>query len=84
MAALTGTDPASVLREHGGKGFGAFKEILSEAMVAHLAPIAAETRRLVADPGHVDGILRTGARRASAIAEPIVDEAERLVGLLGR
>jgi tryptophanyl-tRNA synthetase len=84
LAALTGTDPASVLREHGGKGFGAFKEILSEAMVAHLAPIAAETRRLVADPGHVDGILRTGARRASAIAEPIVDEAERLVGLLGR
>ncbi len=82
FAALTGTDHAGVLREHGGKGFGAFKGDLAELLVAHLAPIAAETRRLLADPGHVDAQLRGGADRARAIAEPIVAEAERLVGFL--
>ena len=81
-AALTDTDHAGVLREHGGQGFSAFKEDLAGLLVAHLAPIAAETRRLLADPGHVDGLLRSGAERARAIAEPIVAEAERLVGFL--
>ena len=82
MAALQGTDAAAILREHGGKGFGVFKEALAEVVVAHLTPIATETRRLLADPGHVDSILRDGARRAAAIADPIVTEAERLVGFL--
>jgi tryptophanyl-tRNA synthetase len=81
-AALADTDLDGVLREHGGKGFGAFKEALSELLVAKLSPIAAETRRLLADPGSVDAVLRDGARRAAALADPIVAEAERLVGFL--
>ena len=81
-AALSGSDLAGVLREHGGKGFGVFKGELAALLVEHLAPIAAETRRLLADPGHVDGLLRAGAGRAREIAEPIVAEAERLVGFL--
>jgi len=81
-AALADTDLDGVLREHGGKGFGAFKEALSELVVAKLSPIATETRRLLADPAAVDAVLRDGARRAAAIADPIVAEAERLVGFL--
>ncbi len=46
------------------------------------APIAAETRRLLADPAALDAILRDGADARAAIADPIVDEAERLVGFL--
>ena len=82
MAALLDQDAAAVLRQHGGKGFGAFREALAETVVAKLAPIAAETRRLLADPGSVDRVLRDGANRAAALAEPIVAEAERLVGFL--
>jgi len=59
-----------------------FKDALAEVVVDKLAPIAAETRRLLADPGAVDAVLRDGAARASAIADPIVAEAERLVGFL--
>jgi tryptophanyl-tRNA synthetase len=81
-AALADTDHAGVLREHGGKGFGAFKEALAALTVDKLAPIAAETRRLLADPVGIDHTLAEGARRAAAIADPIVDQAERLVGLL--
>ncbi len=81
-AALTDTDAAGVLRDFGGRGFGDYKRALTEVLVDKLAPIAAETTRLLADPGHVEGVLRAGARRAAAIADPIVAEAERLVGLL--
>ena len=82
MAALLDSDAGSVLREYGGRGFGDFKAALADVVVAHLSPIAEETRRLVADPGHVDAILRKGAARAAMIADPIVAEAERLVGFL--
>lgn len=82
MAALTDSSAADVLRQHGGQGFGPFKDALAEVVVAKLGPIADETRRLVADPGHIDTILRTGAAQAAAIADPIVAEAERLVGFL--
>jgi tryptophanyl-tRNA synthetase len=74
--------PAAVLREHGGKGFGAFKEVLTALLVDKLTPIAAETTRLLADPGMIDAVLRDGARRAAAIADPIVAKAEDLVGFL--
>jgi len=82
MAALLNSDSAAVLANHGGQGFGVFKDALAEMIVSQLAPIAGETRRLLADPGAVDAILRDGARRASAHADPIVREAERLVGFL--
>jgi tryptophanyl-tRNA synthetase len=81
-AALADTDHAGVLRDHGGRGFGPFKEALAELVVAKLAPIAGEMRRLLADPAAVDAVLRDGAERAAAIADPIVAEAERLVGFL--
>jgi tryptophanyl-tRNA synthetase len=81
-AALTDSDHEAVLHEHGGRGFGAFKEALAALVVAKLQPIAGEMRRLLADPGAVDAVLRQGADRAAAIADPIVAEAERMVGFL--
>ncbi|HET8996168.1 MAG TPA: tryptophan--tRNA ligase [Acetobacteraceae bacterium] len=81
-AALADADHGSVLREYGGQGFSAFKEALASLMVEKLAPIAGETKRLLDDPAQLDAILRNGAERAAAIADPIVAEAERLVGFL--
>jgi tryptophanyl-tRNA synthetase len=81
-AALAETDPATVLAQHGGKGFGPFKEALAALVVETLTPIARETDRLLTDPAAIDAVLREGAGRAAAIADPIVAEAERLVGFL--
>jgi len=81
-AAMSGIDIGTVLSERAGGLFGPFKQELADLLVARLAPIAAETRRLVADQGHVLSVLRAGAERASGIADPIVREAERLVGFL--
>jgi tryptophanyl-tRNA synthetase len=84
LAAVTDSLPENVLREHGGKGFGAFKEVLVEALVAHLTPIQGRLTRLLDDPAEIDRLLRQGADRAAAIADPIVTEAERIVGFLPR
>jgi tryptophanyl-tRNA synthetase len=84
LAAVTESLPENVLREHGGKGFGAFKEVLVEALVAHLAPIQGEMRRLLDDKAALDAALRLGAERAAAIADPVVAEVERIVGFLPR
>ncbi len=84
FAAVTGAAPAAVLERFAGSGFGPFKEQLAEALVAHLAPINARARELLAEPAQIDALLRAGAERAEAIAEPIVREAERIVGFLPR
>jgi tryptophanyl-tRNA synthetase len=83
-AAITGQTAAAVLTEFAGAGFGAFKEKLADALIAHISPIAAAAEKLLADPAYIDKILQSGARRAAAIADPIVDEAERIVGFLPR
>jgi tryptophanyl-tRNA synthetase len=71
-----------VLAEFGGRQFSAFKTALSELAVARLTPIAAEMRRLLADAGEIDRVLKAGAEKASALAAPVMDEVKRLVGFV--
>jgi len=81
-AALADRTSAEVLEEYGGKAFSAFKEALTDLAVARLGPIGGEMQRMTRDPGYVDGVLREGAARARAIAEPILREAQEIVGFL--
>jgi len=82
-AALAGISKESVLEEFGGRGFAEFKPALAELTVEKLAPINAEMKRLLDDPGYIDGVLAEGAERARAIAEPIYADVKRIVGFLG-
>jgi tryptophanyl-tRNA synthetase len=56
--------------------------VLTALLVEKLTPIAAETQRLLRDPDVIEATLRDGARRAAAIADPIVAKTEELVGFL--
>ena len=82
FAAMANQSLDDVLARFGGQGFGPFKAALAELLVETLSPVANETRRLLEDRAHLESILRQGAARANALAEPIVSEAERLVGYL--
>ncbi|MCX5620275.1 MULTISPECIES: tryptophan--tRNA ligase [Bombella] len=81
-AAMSNTSLADVLNQFAGQGFGTFKQALADLLVETLAPVAEETRRLMDDKGHLLNVLRQGADRARAVSEPIVSEAEKLVGFL--
>ena len=81
-AGLAGVSKSDVLRDHGGAQFSAFKPALAELAVEKLAPIAAEMRRLMGDPGEIDRILANGTERASEIAENTMNEVRKIVGLI--
>jgi tryptophanyl-tRNA synthetase len=81
-AALAGTTQEAVLKEFGNGQFSTFKKALADLAVAKLAPITSEMTRLCADPTEIDRILADGARRARAIAEPILDEVKDIVGFV--
>ena len=81
-AALADRTAEDVCNQYGGTEFSQFKKELVELAVDKLSPITAEMQRLVADPGYVDGVLRDGAERAAAIADPILREVQDLVGFL--
>ncbi|MGB6389381.1 MAG: tryptophan--tRNA ligase, partial [Methyloceanibacter sp.] len=81
-AALAATDRQAVLRDFGDASFSKFKESLAELATAKLVPIGSEIRRLMADPVEIDRILDDGARRAHAIADPILAMTKDIVGFI--
>jgi tryptophanyl-tRNA synthetase len=81
-AALADREKADVIAEFAGRQFSDFKAVLTELAVAKLGPVAAEMQRLMKDPGHVDQVLRNGAERASALADPLLADVYKTVGFL--
>ena len=82
LAALTDRPLEAVLTERAGGNFAALKRDLTAAAVAAVGPVGREVRRIAADPGYIDGVLAEGAERAAALADPVVREAEEIVGFL--
>jgi tryptophanyl-tRNA synthetase len=81
-AALSGLSREAALTRFAEKNFSTLKEALSELAVEVLGRIGREMARLMADPGYIDGVLHRGAERASAIAYPVLREAQAISGLL--
>jgi len=81
-AALSDTGIEEVCARFGGEQFSTFKQHLADLAVAKLSPIQDEMRRLMADTGHVDNVLRKGVEKARALAQPILDEVKDTVGYL--
>ena len=81
-AALSGQSKEDILGEFGGSEFSKFKPALIELSVDKLSPITSEMRRLMDDASYIDGVLAKGAERASAIANPILDQVKDVVGFI--
>jgi tryptophanyl-tRNA synthetase len=83
-AALADTGKADVLKQHGGAQFSTFKNALVELLVAKLAPINAEMRRLADNPAYIDSVLADGAARAQRIAAETMKAVKDIVGFVHR
>jgi tryptophanyl-tRNA synthetase len=81
-AALAETSKEAVLRDFGDASFSKFKDALAELATTRLTPVGGEMRRLMADPVEIDRILDDGARRAHAIADPILAMTKDIVGFI--
>ena len=80
-AGLAEREPAAVLQEFAGQGFGAFKPALAELAVETLRPIRVRLEELRSDPAEIDRLLAKGAARAAAMAEPTLKAAYEALGL---
>jgi tryptophanyl-tRNA synthetase len=80
-AAVTGETLDAVLARFAGQGFGAFKPVLADALVALIAPIRGRLEDLRRHPDELDRILADGAARANAIGAPVLARAKSAVGL---
>jgi tryptophanyl-tRNA synthetase len=81
-AALANLNREQAIATFAGKNFSEFKTELADLAAEVLGKIGGEMRRLVADPGYIDALLRRGTERADAIAEPNLRAVFDIMGLL--
>lgn len=81
-AALTDMSIAEVCEDFGGEKFSVFKSRLTEVVVTQLVPIGDEMKRLSQDSSHIESVLSVGADRAREIANPVLLEVQKIMGLI--
>jgi tryptophanyl-tRNA synthetase len=80
----TGKSFEAIEAEFDGRGYGDFKKAVGESVVELLRPIREETERLLADKAYLESVYRTGAEKASRVADRTVSKVYKKVGFLAR
>ena len=70
--------------EFEGKGYGAFKPAVGEAVIETLRPVREESDRLLKDKAYLEQVYRDGAERASYIANKTIRKVYKKVGFLAK
>ena len=83
-AACTGRTLDQIEAEFDGRGYGAFKPAVGEAVIELLRPIREEAARLLSDKAYLEQVCRAGAERASYVAEKTLRKVYKKVGFLAR
>lgn len=81
-SAVTGRTPEEITAEFEGKGYGAFKAAVGEAVIEELRPIRERYERIIADKGELDRIYKEGAEKASRIAYKTLSKVMKKVGFV--
>ena len=82
LSAITGSDVPALEASYVGKGYGALKTDVAEAVIEGLAPIQARYAELIDDRAELARLLQRGAERARAMAAPVLAEVRDRVGLV--
>ena len=80
--ACTGKSFAEIEAEFTGKGYGAFKTAVGDAVVEMLRPIREEADRLMRDKAYLETLCKNGAEKASYIANKTLRKVYKKVGLV--
>lgn len=77
-------EPAALVEECSSMGWGQFKPLLADAVIAYLAPIQSEYGALRDDETHLHAVLRAGADRAEEEANATLARVQERMGFLRR
>ena len=83
-SSVTGKTFEEIEKEFDGKGYGAFKPAVGEAVVEALRPIREETERLLADKAYLEGVYKAGAGKAEYVANKTLRKVYKKVGFVAR
>jgi tryptophanyl-tRNA synthetase len=79
---FTGQSRDAIEAHFSGKGYGALKADVAEAVIEGLRPIRERYEQLIGDPAELDRILAIGAAQARAVADPKVLQVMDRVGFV--
>ncbi|MFC9604940.1 tryptophan--tRNA ligase [Streptomyces niveus] len=79
---LTGASIADLEKKYEGKGYGALKVDLAEAVVDFVTPFRSRTQEYLDDPETLDSILAEGAEKARTVAAETLAQAYERIGFL--
>ena len=82
FSALTGRSIAELEAAYAGKGYGALKGDLADAVVEFVTPFRDRTLELLDDRTHLEAVLSDGAARAGAVAEATLRDVYARVGFV--
>ena len=80
----TGESFDEIEKEFLGRGYGAFKTAVGEAVVEQLRPIREETKRILADRAYLESVYRMGAEKAAATANKTLRKVYKKLGFVAR
>ena len=81
-SACTGKSHDDIEAEFAGKGYGAFKPVVGEAVVETLRPIREEAQRLIKDKAYLTDVCKKGAEKASYVANKTLRKVYKKIGFL--
>ena len=84
LCALTGESTEDAAARLSGKGYGELKAEVTEAVVGTLTPIQQDFKRYLSDKAFLENTWRTGAERASRIAERTLSKAMKKIGFVAK
>lgn len=73
---------SEVFVKHAGENYGEFKEAVTEAVIAGLTPFQQRYNELQKEKSEVLELLKRGAEKASAIANPMLKTVKEKIGFL--
>ncbi|CAM5540536.1 Tryptophan--tRNA ligase OS=Streptomyces cyaneofuscatus OX=66883 GN=trpS PE=3 SV=1 [Streptomyces cyaneofuscatus] len=82
LSTLSGSTIEDLEGKYAGKGYGALKTDLAEAMVEFVTPFQLRTQEYLDDPETLDSILAKGAEKARAVAAETLAQTYDRMGFL--
>jgi tryptophanyl-tRNA synthetase len=81
MSVARGVTPEDVERDFEGQGYGDFKKAVAEDVVEMLGPLGERYHEVRPDEEGLERTLAEGAERARALAQPVMAEVRRAMGI---
>jgi len=78
---LTGQKKPAIEAQFAGKGYGDFKKALAEVVIESLRPLQERYKEFTADTRRLDATLAEGAAKARPLAQKMLTEVKKRVGL---